>query len=207
MGNSQQLPNGNALVCMAQQGLIYEVDPNGTTIWSKSTTGTVPQAFRYSDCYVNGTNIPIPTIAETNNLLTSTPADIYQWYFNGQAIPGATSQSYSPTANGIYLVRTMDNTACFKQYSTSYTYINTADVTEIQGINLSINPNPSMNGHFVIQSTQLESYDVVNMLGQHILQNSNLSEIDLSNQQNGIYLIRIHLTNGQILSKRLIVSK
>jgi hypothetical protein len=207
MGNSQQLPNGNALVCMAMQGLIYEVDPNGTTIWSKTTSGTVPQAFRYSDCYVNGTNIPIPTITEANNVLTSSPADAYQWYLNGQAIPGAISQSYTPTANGIYLVKTMDNTACFKQYSTSYSYVNTADVTEINGTSLSIYPNPSLNGHFVIQSSMLESYDVVNMLGQLLIQNASSSEIDLSNQLNGIYLIRMHLTNGQTLTKRLIISK
>ncbi len=52
--NSQQLPNGNMLVCIAQAGSIYEISPTGALLWSKSASGMVAQAFRYSACYVNG---------------------------------------------------------------------------------------------------------------------------------------------------------
>ena len=57
MGNSQQLPNGNMLVCISQSGLIYETDANGTTIWSKSVSGVTPKAFRYSADYLGGTTV------------------------------------------------------------------------------------------------------------------------------------------------------
>ncbi len=52
--SSQQLPNGNMLVCIAESGLIYELDPAGNTIWSKNAGGIASKAFRYSECYVNG---------------------------------------------------------------------------------------------------------------------------------------------------------
>jgi hypothetical protein len=52
--NSQQLPNGNTLVCIASTGYIYEIDANQTLLWSYTAGGTVPKAFRYTDCYLNG---------------------------------------------------------------------------------------------------------------------------------------------------------
>jgi hypothetical protein len=64
MGNSQQLPNGNMLVCIAQAGYIYEIGPTGTLLWSKSVSGSVPMAFRYSACYVSGESISV--VAESS---------------------------------------------------------------------------------------------------------------------------------------------
>ncbi|MGL4595976.1 MAG: aryl-sulfate sulfotransferase, partial [Bacteroidia bacterium] len=52
MGNSQQLPNGNMLICLALSGVIYEIDPAGTTLWSYTASGPTSQAFRYSACQI-----------------------------------------------------------------------------------------------------------------------------------------------------------
>jgi len=207
MGNSQQLPNGNALVCMAMQGLIYEVDPSGATIWSKTTTGTVPQAFRYSDCYVNGTNIPIPTITETGGVLLSTTADSYQWYLNGQQIPGATSQSFTPTANGIYLVKTMDNAACFKQYSESYVYVNSAGLIEWNNTTVPIYPNPSQSGIFHVDLKEGATYEVFSLLGERVLEQSNNPVLNLSLEGNGVYLVKIQSNQGATSIQRIIISQ
>ncbi|MCX6249963.1 MAG: aryl-sulfate sulfotransferase [Bacteroidetes bacterium] len=54
-GNSQQLPNGNTLVCIGMSGFIYEIDSNQVQVWSKSVGGTLPQSYRYPPCYVNST--------------------------------------------------------------------------------------------------------------------------------------------------------
>jgi hypothetical protein len=54
-GNSQQLPNGNTLICIGMSGYIYEIDSNQNTVWTKSVGGTIAQSFRYPPCFVSGT--------------------------------------------------------------------------------------------------------------------------------------------------------
>jgi hypothetical protein len=44
----------------------------------------------------------------SNNTLFAWPGNSFQWYLNGSAIPGATSQSFSPTSLGFYNVLVED---------------------------------------------------------------------------------------------------
>lgn len=53
-GNSQQLPNGNTLICIGMSGYIYEIDSNQNVIWSKTVGGVTAQSFRYPPCYITG---------------------------------------------------------------------------------------------------------------------------------------------------------
>lgn len=55
---------------------------------------------------------PVPVITQQGATLNSTSGPNYQWQLNGQNIPGATSATYTPTANGTYRVRVMDNSGC-----------------------------------------------------------------------------------------------
>lgn len=127
MGNSQQLPNGNMLVCVATTGLMYEVNSAGTTIWSRNGGGAVPQAFRYTECYVNSQPEATPTISAQGSVLTSSEAATYQWYRNGVKIDGATQISYTATDQGVYVVRVTYATSCeaVYQYSTGFKIIAT----------------------------------------------------------------------------------
>lgn len=64
MSSSQQLPNGNMLICLATAGKIYEINPNGTQIWQYSSPSSfIPQASRYSRCYLENPNIAVNTPA------------------------------------------------------------------------------------------------------------------------------------------------
>lgn len=45
-----------------------------------------------------------PTISQSNGVLTSTSANSYAWYLNGEVIPGATSQTFVPMEEGNYHV-------------------------------------------------------------------------------------------------------
>lgn len=127
MGNSQQLPNGNMLVCVATTGSIYEINSAGTTIWSKNGGGVVPQAFRYSECYVNSQPEATPTISAQGSVLTCSPAATYQWYRNGVKIDGATQNSYTTVDQGVYVVRVTYATSCEAvfQYSAGYKVVAT----------------------------------------------------------------------------------
>lgn len=139
MGNSQQLPNGNMLICVATSGLMYEINPAGEILWSKTATGTVPQAFRYTACYVTNAAPPIPTITSEGNKLISSSAASYQWYFNGQKILGANADTCVAGQPGVYLVRTTDATGCeaVYSYSAGYRVITTAPLSLMVTSNLS----------------------------------------------------------------------
>ena len=117
MGSSQELPNGNILVCLATAGTIYEVNSAGLSLWSKTYSGPIPQAFRYSKCEIENPAPAIPIIVHTQDSLSTQPSASYQWYLNGQVISGAISMSYFPKVSGVYIVRTTDQNGCVFQYS------------------------------------------------------------------------------------------
>jgi hypothetical protein len=61
MGNSQQLPNGNMLVCVATQAKVYEINANNTQLWSYTGSGSIPQASRYTRCFVESPDVAVLT--------------------------------------------------------------------------------------------------------------------------------------------------
>ncbi|MEI6900493.1 MAG: aryl-sulfate sulfotransferase, partial [Bacteroidota bacterium] len=91
-GNSQQLPNGNTLLCIGMSGFIYEVDSNQNQVWSKTIGGTLPQSFRYPPCFVTGNysadatanpaSICIGESTQLNVTVTSGEVYKYKWSSN-----------------------------------------------------------------------------------------------------------------------------
>jgi len=207
MGNSNQLPNGNQLVCVALSGLIYETDPAGTTIWSKTITGSVPQAHRYNACYVNNAAPAIPYITDNFGTLVSSPATTYQWYLNGQQLPGETNQSYTPSQGGIYVVRITDANGCVYQYSLGYTFTTGIQQTSILN-SVKVYPNPStgiINLHDG-KNTEFEvsAYDAS---GKLVLKTKTATGIDLSSFDNGMYLLKITSAANETGFSKVYISK
>lgn len=94
MGNSQQLPNGNMLVCLATASKVYEIDANGNQLWQYTSTGSIPQAWRFTRCYLEN-----PTV----NVLTAAPQVCVGGTTQLDITPSATNvsnftYSWSPTA-------------------------------------------------------------------------------------------------------------
>lgn len=213
MSNSVQLPNGNMQVCIATSGLIYEVNAAGTSIWSKTASGTVPQAQRYGECYVsyvNSTGPATPVITENAGTLTTGTATAYQWYLNGKAISGATNKSYTPSQSGIYLVRVTDEKGCIYSYSLGFNFVITGLNPSEETVSFDIYPNPS-TGLVHIKDGALSgkrfNIYVTDAAGRIILQNKNIYELDLSEYNNGIYTIAIQPENGQPIHKTIVLTK
>ena len=210
-GGTQQLPNGNMLVCMGISGYIKEFSPTGALVWSKTLSGPQAKSSKYNDCYINNAAPPIPTITETAGDLNSSSAITYQWYLNGQQIAGETNQSITPTQSGIYLVRTTDANGCVYQYSTGYNFsLSTGINDDLQDTKFNIYPNPS-NGIINIEDTYLTGkrfelfvYDAV---GRLIIQNKNIYQLNLAEFGNGIYYITIQPENAKIINTKIILSK
>ena len=209
MGNSNQLPNGNMLVCIATQGEIYEINPAGTTIWTKSVSGSVPQAHRYEACYVANAAPAIPTISETSGVLTSTPATTYQWYLNGSLIAGATNQSYTPSQNGIYVVRITDANGCVYMYSLGYDFVSTTSVNEAAENNfIHVYPNPTTGlVNFELLSEGKYEVMVTDISGRNILTTSDQRSFDLSGYETGIYFLKIRTENSGVLNRKIVLTR
>ena len=207
-GSSQQLPNGNMLVNMGISGFIKEFDPNGTLLWSKTLTGGNAKAFRYSDCYINNAPPAIPAITDNSGTLSSTNAASYQWYLNGQQIPGATAQNYTPSQSGIYLVRVTDANGCVYQYSAGYNFSLTTGISENDKTTFEVYPNPS-TGIININETKKSGkhfevmvYDVT---GKLLVKNRTIYQLNLSEFGKGLYSVVILPENSKEIKNFKIV--
>lgn len=209
LGNSQQLPNGNMLICIATSGYLYEIDSNQNVVWSKAIGGTIAQAFRYTSCYVSGT-ANTPTITLIGDTLMSSPAASYQWYVDNTLINGATSQSFIPTQSGSYQVQITDTSGCVSGFSATFPMIGAGLTNMKETQNITITPNPS-NGMLSVNGigTVGEALTVMvfDTYGRLILEKENDGRIDLSAFTNGIYLVSLKHANQKLITKRIVLIK
>ena len=122
-GNSQQLPNGNMLVCIGMSGLIYEITPNQTQVWSKTVSGApLPQAFRYPPCFVDGgysatvSGLPASICPQDSAQLgvTATGGAVYTFAWTSNP-PGFTSNLQNPVVSPLVTttyIATITNGPC-----------------------------------------------------------------------------------------------
>lgn len=211
MGNSQQLPNGNMLVCMATAGNLYEINPAGTTIWTFTASGPNAKAFRYKSCYVSNPAPAIPTITESTGVLTSSAAVTYQWYLNGQPLTGEINQTFTPIQDGIYVVRITDTNGCVYTYSAGYHYaLPTGSDELVTDSELNIFPNPSSGiVSFSKSCFSGSDFDVIiyNLQGKEIMHLANSSLVDLSNHPNGIYNIVVRSEKTGMLNRKILLTR
>lgn len=211
MGSADQFPNGNQMVCLATAGTIYEINSAGTVLWSKSTGGTTAQSHRYTQCYVSNAAPTQPTITLSGNDLVSTTGVTYQWYADGNLIPGATTQTYTPTQNGIYVVRVTDSNGCVYAYSAGMPYSLVTGIKETQiADNLKVYPNPS-TGIVNIDDWYIKSMgysvSVIDGTGKVVFTSVNNNTLDLSSLGNGVYFVAIQTADGMLFNKRVSIIK
>ncbi len=82
--------------------------------------------------------------------------------------------------------------------------IENSDIVELDNVNISIYPNPSSDGKFIIESNQLfKLIKVIDFSGREVNYNFENKLLDISNLSKGIYLITI-LENKNIYNMRII---
>jgi len=205
--NNTSICFGDSAVISVTNGSFSSYNWNGTIGNSNSVTVNQTGVYSVTTTDINGctatsntisinVNTPTtPTITQNGNVLTSSPAVSYQWYLNGTAISGATSQSYTASQNGSYTVEITDSNGCNAMS-------NPTNVT-ISGINDAINhnnfivfPNPIFSS-FTIQAENNQSFNVIisSITGNIVYQKQDVignQSIDCSNWAAGVYLITIH---------------
>jgi uncharacterized delta-60 repeat protein len=154
-------------------------------------------------------NPGVPTITKSWDTLTSSPAFSYQWYYNGNPISGANSQTYIYTMNGNYYVEVFNNLGC-STVSTPIS-INDVGIAELSDAGIRIYPNPA--AEFVIveieKSASASHIELIDLRGQvvgsyPVAGNSDFrTQISLSEFSGGIYFLRIHSSEG-VLTKKIV---
>ncbi|MCB2220950.1 MAG: T9SS type A sorting domain-containing protein [Bacteroidetes bacterium] len=159
-----------------------------------------------------------PEITQSGNMLVSSSTEGNQWYDSNGMIPGATTQSYTPTATDNYYVIVTSAMGCESEPSDPYYFIYTGLVEFSEGQKVNIYPNPfekqftldySLNSRSDVRIYLYNSYgqlltrieeDQAKLAGNYRL------KIDASRFNTGIYYLKIETSDYSIV-KRLIQTK
>ena len=145
---------------------------------------------------------PTITILNDSTLITDAP-DYIQWFLDGIAIPGATSDTLFFSGNGSYSVR--NTNACGEGFSASVTSLESEIAFRIR---LFPNPAHSFLNIEISTSSPEGEWTLLNQVGQvvlsGILSGEPESRIDLHGLAEGIYFFNIR-SGSQSLSKKLLI--
>ncbi len=152
--------DGDSVVLDAPANLIYQYQwlLNGTPIATANNASyTAAQSGSYSvtvdDNTCSATSapvtvtvhpLPVPLINQTGLVLSTGSFSSYQWYKDGVAIPGATAQNHTATANGSYTVEVVDMNGC-PGTSTSVIVTNVSVHSTTSTSRIEVYPNPFTN--------------------------------------------------------------
>jgi hypothetical protein len=220
--SSEQLPNGNMLLCIVGSGAVYihEVNSDGDILWSKTVSGSIPQAHRYEKCFVRPVNATLSasetaiaqgesvTLNTTATAITeSSPSFSYNW---SSSPVGFTSTDANPSITPdetatYYLTVTNDQSGCSDEVFVTVNVDPVSIESNVIENEFNIYPNPN-DGLFLISATDDFSYKIISTDGSEIRSGENDTEIDMSNVQAGIYYIIIK-SDVIVKTEKLIIIK
>jgi choice-of-anchor B domain-containing protein len=147
-----------------------------------------------------------PLINIQDNLLIAEPAGLtYQWFLDGEPIPGATDGQYEVSESGAYSVETIDMNGC-TGLSPSVTIVIDNTTNWESEVSIRTGPNPASDVlHIQRQGTDAATpfafFDSVGrLLNRGEIANTN-SSFDLRELPAGIYWLQFTFPEGQIVRK------
>jgi len=151
-----------------------------------------------------------PVITQSADTLYTTAANSYQWYLNGNIIPGATSFYYVTTQNGLYTVLISDTVGCTAT-SGGYNVVNTGIDSHVASSILTAYPSPVSDLLFVNAPAGIGNATLMirNMMGQQVMKAEFYQEqqlrINVSSLAAGCYTItlqnRVHVSNCSFIKQ------
>lgn len=206
---------GSYLAAATLFGSVFKVDVNTLTYNGgvSSSTASLFRSIAWDMITDNAlfieTNLDdhTPLITWNGTNLITSGYSTYQWYLNGNPISGASASAYNPTTNGTYKVVGFNSSCDFE--SMEYE-LNTISVDEIgEKISFEMYPNPASD---VVIVSLNESSDVIiyNSIGAVIYTNqltNALSEIDVSQFENGLYTVIVQTHAGSSCAKQLVIAR
>lgn len=153
-----------------------------------------------------------PVYNGATTTLSSSSATGNQWYFNGTAIAGATSQTYvvnSAAQFGSYTVVVTGTGGCAS--APSLPLIVNSNAKPLAGSSLAVFPNPTLDGNVMLELTGYRKsvqLTLLNALGQTVQTRTvpagqTRQTLDLSTLPAGVYMLRA-TTEGGIDMRRIV---
>lgn len=142
-----------------------------------------------------------PVIDQDGTLLTSTTALGYQWYLGNTPVVNATSQTFTPTANGSYRVLANTQTGC-QIFSNAIDVINTG-VDDAHADGITIRPVPADAAIFIdgaALGTTIELLDAQGKLVRSAAQEA-AGQLTLNTVKlpSGLYTVRLTARDGRVV--------
>lgn len=154
-----------------------------------------------------GSQPSTPSILVNGNLLASSATQGNQWFLNGNPIPGATGQFYSPTENGFYSVQTNDN-GCLSNMSDIINFTLTSASETLDGKSILVYPNPARDRlQIVDDASRLEpkTVAVFDMVGRMVDVPFENGELQLTGMQPGVYYLKVMDAAGKLVNAQSFV--
>ncbi len=150
--------------------------------------------------------LPNPVITNTGAALQTAHYYItYQWYKESAMIAGATTWTTPISGNGNYKVAVTDSNGC---QSISAVYVltgwtggtggGTTGVTQVDGSNVQIYPNPAQMMVHVATDKEI-TVTISSVDGRTVMNHITVKDIDISRLAMGIYTIRVYDLDGNTL--------
>ena len=144
-----------------------------------------------------------------NDTLKTSLSSSYQWYLNGSAITGATSQYYVAQQNGNYDVVIIDSTGCTSSASSPIYIGNLTGIDEINGTGVRLYPNPATNSVTIFSDNSSTILKLCDLTGRELISkeiSGKMNNFDISLFANGVYIIKI-LQGEKQFCQKLIINK
>lgn len=159
------------------------------------------------------TNVPFnttavqPLVTQNGSVLISTPASAYQWFMNGNLMPGQTNQTLNLTQLSAYWVQITDAAGCTA--TSDPFFVTVLGVTELSdGSIMEINQNSESVVISVKNSTGIKTVKVYDVNGRTIVNedagNTDNIKISKSSFKQGVYIFDVSTEKSSYRTKLLI---
>lgn len=143
----------------------------------------------------------LPVIITANsNILSSSSAPNYQWYFEGEPILNANNSELESMITGTYLVSVQNSNGCIS-WSEPY-YFTYVGISELEN-GFKVYPNPT-SGIINLDSKEDYIVKIFNLKGQLLHQDSSDQSLDISFLEKGVYLLKI-ISKSKVYTTKIIL--
>ncbi len=144
-----------------------------------------------------------PSISSNEDVLTVSTSGVFQWFVNGNAIGGqTTNRQITANRNGDWSVKAVTDDGCSSGFSNSINILKVLSTEPIQESRISVYPNPTQEVVRIkmLAGQQFQSAELTSLSGKEILK-SNVPEINISRLSSGTYLIKVKTDKGDEVQK------
>ena len=163
-------------------------------------------AFASDTVEVSISSLQVSISASGTELSVDAGFASYQWFLNGNPIPGANTETYVATSSGNFSVQVTDAIGCTGTAVLEFTL---PDGINDLGVDVpfTVYPNPS-EGQFQLKADFSDSYSilVINALGQRVFEQNATQEnrMEINIETSGTYLLQI-IKGETVYYKKLVV--